>query len=236
MYARVLVNVNMSEKLFDSVLVEREGYTFPVEIQYERQPLFCSHCKTLGHSIQQCKRLGVGKVKEPFAQGKKRVSQPQGPAHTSENLHAKHGHTSNSEAPLSFAPQTHTSPTTNHSTNFTLQGATFTQTMQPSTKRKNVSVSFRVPDLNFVSNHQAKDKAVVNEPPFLAPIFSSNQEALDDQSLDLHNSFDILGVEKDQTDARNLVSSINLEVSSFEEGRPSEIVGITTDQQLKLND
>lgn len=49
MYARVLVDVDMSGKLCDSVLVEREGYAFPVEIQYERQPLFCSHCKTLGH-------------------------------------------------------------------------------------------------------------------------------------------------------------------------------------------
>jgi len=59
-YARVLVDVDMSGKLFDLVLVEREGYTFPIEIQYERQPLLCSHYKTLGHSIQQCKRLGVG--------------------------------------------------------------------------------------------------------------------------------------------------------------------------------
>jgi hypothetical protein len=36
LYARVLVDVDMSRKLFDSVLVEREGYIFPVEIQYER--------------------------------------------------------------------------------------------------------------------------------------------------------------------------------------------------------
>lgn len=71
-YARVLVDVDMSGKLFESVLVEREGYAFPVEIQYERKPLFYSHCKTLGHSIQQCKRLGVGKVQETFVQGKKR--------------------------------------------------------------------------------------------------------------------------------------------------------------------
>ena len=51
MYARVLVVVDMSRKLFDSVLVEREGYTFPVQIQYERQPYYCSHCKFLGHTI-----------------------------------------------------------------------------------------------------------------------------------------------------------------------------------------
>jgi len=72
---------------------------------------------------------------------------------------------------------------------------------------------------------------------------------LDDQSLDLHNSFDILWVEKDQTYARNntntildedegalLVTPINLEMFACEEDRPSEIVGSTTNQQLKLND
>jgi hypothetical protein len=44
-YARILVDVDMSGKLFNSILVEREGFSFPVEVQYERQPLFCSHCK-----------------------------------------------------------------------------------------------------------------------------------------------------------------------------------------------
>ena len=58
-YARVLVDVDMPGKLFESVLVEREGFAFPVEIQYERKPLLCSHCKCIGHSIQQCKKLGV---------------------------------------------------------------------------------------------------------------------------------------------------------------------------------
>lgn len=85
-YARILVDVDMSGKLFDSVLVEREGYAFSVEVKYERQPLFCSHCKILGHSIQQCKKLGVGKVKEPFEQGNKRVLKPQAPNHTTVNL------------------------------------------------------------------------------------------------------------------------------------------------------
>jgi len=33
-------------------LVEREGHAFPVEVQYEKLPLFCTHCKCLGHSIQ----------------------------------------------------------------------------------------------------------------------------------------------------------------------------------------
>jgi len=61
------------------MLVEREGYDFLVEVQYERLPLFCSHCKILGHNIQQCKKLGVGKVKEPFEQDSKSVFKPQAP-------------------------------------------------------------------------------------------------------------------------------------------------------------
>jgi len=47
----------MSEQLFDSIIVEREGYAFSVFVQYERKPPFCSHCKFLGHIIQQCKKI-----------------------------------------------------------------------------------------------------------------------------------------------------------------------------------
>jgi hypothetical protein len=50
-YARVLVDVDMLGKLFESVLVHREGFTFHVEIQYEREPLFCSHCKYICSSF-----------------------------------------------------------------------------------------------------------------------------------------------------------------------------------------
>lgn len=56
-YARILVDVDMSDTLFNSVVVEREGYAFPVTVEYERRPSFCSHCKMLGHSIQDCNRI-----------------------------------------------------------------------------------------------------------------------------------------------------------------------------------
>lgn len=35
-YARILVDIDMSSKLFDSILMEREGYAFQIEVQYER--------------------------------------------------------------------------------------------------------------------------------------------------------------------------------------------------------
>ena len=56
-YARILVDVDMSGKLFDYVVVKREDYAFPVTIEYERRPSFCSHCKMLGYSIQHCNHI-----------------------------------------------------------------------------------------------------------------------------------------------------------------------------------
>jgi len=66
LYARVLVDVDLSEKLFDSVMVEREGHSFPVSVQFERQPQYCAHCKLLGHSIQNCMKIGYTNQKEGF--------------------------------------------------------------------------------------------------------------------------------------------------------------------------
>jgi len=34
-YARILVDMNFSRKIFHEITVEREGYNFPVEVAYE---------------------------------------------------------------------------------------------------------------------------------------------------------------------------------------------------------
>jgi len=57
MFARVLVDVDLSAKMFESVLVESEGFALPISVQYERHPLFCVQCKVLGHSTHNCKKL-----------------------------------------------------------------------------------------------------------------------------------------------------------------------------------
>jgi hypothetical protein len=57
LYARVLIDVDLQEKLFESVIVEREGHALTVMIQYEKVPLFCANCKTIGHSIHSCSKL-----------------------------------------------------------------------------------------------------------------------------------------------------------------------------------
>jgi hypothetical protein len=54
-YARILVDMDLSQQVFDEVMVEREGYAFNVNVIYERLPEFCSHCKIIGHSIAACK-------------------------------------------------------------------------------------------------------------------------------------------------------------------------------------
>jgi len=54
LFARVLVDVDLSEKLFESVIVEREGHALSIVVQYEKHPLFCAHCRNLGHSIHTC--------------------------------------------------------------------------------------------------------------------------------------------------------------------------------------
>jgi len=56
-YARILVDIDLSKKAYDEVLVEREDYVFKVEVQYERRPLFCHHCYSIGHNIPTCRWL-----------------------------------------------------------------------------------------------------------------------------------------------------------------------------------
>jgi hypothetical protein len=50
------------------VLVERKGYAFCVDFEYENLPDFCTHCNCTGHSVDICKRLKNNKGKQPMAQ------------------------------------------------------------------------------------------------------------------------------------------------------------------------
>lgn len=58
-FARVLIDVDLFENLFESVVVEREDHALSISIQYEKYPLFCAHCKMLRHSIQSCSKLSA---------------------------------------------------------------------------------------------------------------------------------------------------------------------------------
>jgi hypothetical protein len=76
-YARILVDMDFSRKLFHKIVVEREGYSFTVEVAYEWLPDFCSHYQNIGHDVTTCRRLYSRKVtttpNKQIAQGKKQV-------------------------------------------------------------------------------------------------------------------------------------------------------------------
>jgi hypothetical protein len=55
-YARVLVDIDVSNDLKYEVLVERKGFAFVVEFEYENLPEFCNYCKIVGHNISVCRK------------------------------------------------------------------------------------------------------------------------------------------------------------------------------------
>jgi len=76
-YARLLVDLDLSKEIFHEVVVEREGFAFPVAIEYEGLPEFCTHCKNIGHNVTSCRWLHprkADKVEHPVDKGKKPVN------------------------------------------------------------------------------------------------------------------------------------------------------------------
>jgi len=75
-YARILVDLDLSKKIFYEVMVEREGFAFPVSIEYEGLPDFCTHCHSIGYNINSCRRLHPLRAEtheQPINVGKKTI-------------------------------------------------------------------------------------------------------------------------------------------------------------------
>jgi len=76
-YARILVDMDFSRKLFHEIVVEREGFDFTVQVAYEWLPDFCTHYQSIGHDVIVCRCLYPRKetttAKEQIAKGKKHV-------------------------------------------------------------------------------------------------------------------------------------------------------------------
>jgi hypothetical protein len=53
-FARVLIDIDLLQPLRYNLLVERKGFAFFVDLEYEHVPDFCSECKMIGHSIDNC--------------------------------------------------------------------------------------------------------------------------------------------------------------------------------------
>lgn len=54
----ILVDLDVATELREQILVEREGFAFFVDIEYERLPLFCYSCGIIGHSLVECRKCG----------------------------------------------------------------------------------------------------------------------------------------------------------------------------------
>lgn len=72
-YARILVDMDLSKRIYEEILVEREGFAFKVEVQYERLPLFCHHCFSIGHNVSTCRWLHPPPPKDKNDRGKQVV-------------------------------------------------------------------------------------------------------------------------------------------------------------------
>jgi len=80
-YARILVDIDLSKRIYDEILVEREGFAFKVEVQYERRPLFCHHCHSIGHNVASCRWLHPQTTKDKIDRGKQIVVAETAPKH-----------------------------------------------------------------------------------------------------------------------------------------------------------
>nr|ABN09786.1 Histone H4; Histone-fold [Medicago truncatula] len=61
-YARILIDLDLSQPILNNLLVGREESAFFVKIEYEKQPLFCNNCKHIRHSIQNCKKIAQNSI------------------------------------------------------------------------------------------------------------------------------------------------------------------------------
>jgi hypothetical protein len=50
------VDIDLLQPLRYKLLVERKGFAFFVDIDYEHIPDFCQTCKVIGHQVENCKR------------------------------------------------------------------------------------------------------------------------------------------------------------------------------------
>lgn len=54
-FARILVEVDLTNSLHDFVILEVNGLDIEVELHYESLPLFCCACKNIGYRLSSCR-------------------------------------------------------------------------------------------------------------------------------------------------------------------------------------
>jgi hypothetical protein len=74
-FVRVLVDLDLKKEPVYRVLVERVGFAFFVDFEYEKLPNFCHYCNFIGHDQSKCKRANPEKFKADETQGTKAPTQ-----------------------------------------------------------------------------------------------------------------------------------------------------------------
>jgi hypothetical protein len=62
-FARVLIDIDLLQPLRYKLLVERKGFAFFVDLEYEHIPAFCTECKLIGHNLDNCKRWNMEELR-----------------------------------------------------------------------------------------------------------------------------------------------------------------------------
>jgi hypothetical protein len=58
-FARVLVEIDLMQPIRYKLLVERKGFAFFVDLEYEHIPAFCTECKMIGHDFENCRKWNM---------------------------------------------------------------------------------------------------------------------------------------------------------------------------------
>ncbi|KAM7506455.1 hypothetical protein LguiA_016908 [Lonicera macranthoides] len=57
LYARLLADVDLQLSFPSKVLMERDGFSFEINVSYQQLPDFCTHCSFVGHFVCDCRVL-----------------------------------------------------------------------------------------------------------------------------------------------------------------------------------
>lgn len=70
-YARIMIDLDLSSRLPNEIMVEREDFAFYVIVEYEKLPGFCAYCQSIRHTLQNCSKKGDNLITKKQAPQKK---------------------------------------------------------------------------------------------------------------------------------------------------------------------
>ncbi|XP_057793450.1 uncharacterized protein LOC131010072 [Salvia miltiorrhiza] len=217
-FARILVEIDMSQNLPSTLLIDGEDTSFHVEFVFENLPLYCRRCKITGHSQETCRK-------------KRRVE----PVAIQENLTAA----PNNQSGVVTYKQWHiveqgkkvVVPTTGEQQNTSIFGhlATGVQQHDFQNKGHEMAGSNTVLDSKRVDDHDSEEKAL--DEPEAAVLVSVDQE--------LHKttgSEDEVDEEIEMETPAGDPTEIVTAATDLDEARNSEQAGELVGQQAKKLD